>query len=130
MDSRDRQILEILRQNSRYTNTEIGNIIGVSEGTVRKRISKMIFSHTIKKFTVETSNDGVDGIVLVRVDLKKAQQVISEIKKKYSEIYEFSGKIDIAVGIHSASLSELNSAVDAIRNLDGVKSTDTLIRLT
>ena len=101
MDSRDRQILEILRQNSRYTNTEIGNIIGVSEGTVRKRISKMIFSHTIKKFTVETSNDGVDGIVLVRVDLKKAQQVISEIKKKYSEIYEFSGKIDIAVGIHS-----------------------------
>ena len=130
MDSRDRQILEILRQNSRYTNTEIGNIIGVSEGTVRKRIAKMIFSHTIKKFTVETSNDGVDGIVLVRVDLKKAQQVISEIKKKYSEIYEFSGKIDIAVGIHSASLSELNSAVDAIRNLDGVKSTDTLIRLT
>ncbi len=130
MDSRDRQILEILRQNSRYTNTEIGNIIGVSEGTVRKRIAKMIFSHTIKKFTVETSNDGVDGIVLVRVDLKKAQQVISEIKKKYSEIYEFSGKIDIAVGIHSASLSGLNSAVDAIRNLDGVKSTDTLIRLT
>jgi Lrp/AsnC family transcriptional regulator of lysine biosynthesis len=130
VDSRDRQILEILRQNSRYTNTEIGNMIGVSEGTVRKRIARMIFSHTIKKFTVETSNDGVDGIVLVRVDLKKAQHVISEIKKKYSEIYEFSGKIDIAVGIHSISLSELNSAVDAIRTLDGVKSTDTLIRLT
>lgn len=105
-------------------------MIGVSEGTVRKRIAKMIFSHTIKKFTVETSNDGVDGIVLVRVDLKKAQSVISEIKKKYSEIYEFSGKIDIAVGIHTTSLSELNIAVDAIRTLDGVKSTDTLIRLT
>ncbi|OWP55930.1 MAG: transcriptional regulator [Thermoplasmatales archaeon B_DKE] len=129
MDSRDREIIELLRKNSRYTNTEIGNILGVSEGTVRKRVSRMLSSHIIRRFTIETSNDGVDGIVLVRVDLKKARDVILQIKKKYTEIYEFSGKIDIAVGIHSTSLGELNSAVDEIRSLDGVKSTDTLIRL-
>jgi len=129
VDSRDQEIIELLRKNSRYTNTEIGNILGVSEGTVRKRVARMLSSHIIRRFTIETSNDGVDGIVLVRVDLKKARDVIFQIKKKYTEIYEFSGKIDIAVGIHSTSLGELNSAVDEIRSLDGVKSTDTLIRL-
>lgn len=130
MDSRDREILAILRKDSRRTNIEIGRMLGVSEGTVRKRIANLVSAKVIKRFTIETSEEGVDGIILVRVDPKRAREVISGIKLKYSEIYEFSGKMDIAVGIHSPTLLDLNAAVDEIRSLDGVRTTDTLIRLS
>ncbi|MEM0155205.1 MAG: Lrp/AsnC family transcriptional regulator [Thermoplasmataceae archaeon] len=129
MDSRDREILEILRKNSRLTNIEIGRMLGVSEGTVRKRIANLVSSNVIRKFSIETSEEGVDGIILLRVDPKKAKDVLSEIRKKYSELYEFSGKIDIAVRIHSPTLLDLNAAVDEIRSIEGVKNTDTMIRL-
>ena len=42
IDERDRKILEILQDNSRLSNTEIAKIIGVSEGTIRKRIKRLI----------------------------------------------------------------------------------------
>ncbi len=42
MDGLDRQIVELLRANGRRSNVEIARTLGVSEGTVRKRVDRLI----------------------------------------------------------------------------------------
>ena len=53
-DYYDRRILELLEQNSRISNTEISRRIGVSEGTVRRRINDLVDNGIIIRFTIET----------------------------------------------------------------------------
>lgn len=129
MDERDRAILARLRENSRLSNSEIARELNVSEGTIRKRVSKLVSSGIIKQFTLSTSSNGIDSIVLIRMEIKRAQDVIRVLKGRFSEIYEFSGRVDLAVKLTCSSVEELNRIVDEIRAIDGVKGTDTLIRL-
>ncbi len=128
MDDLDYRILTILKENSRKKNINIARELNVSEGTIRKRIANLYESGIIKKFTIETPSS-IEGIILVKVDPKKATVVINALKKLYSEIYEFSGHIDISIKLSKNSLDELNSEVDNIRNISGVLDTDTMIRL-
>ena len=53
-DYYDRRILELLEQNSRIPYTEIARILGVSEGTVRRRINDLVDNGIIVRFTIET----------------------------------------------------------------------------
>ncbi len=128
MDGLDYKILEALRNNSREKNIEIARKFNVSEGTIRKRITNLYKNKIIKKFTIETVSS-VDSIVLIKVDPGKAENVLKKMRKKYNDLYEFSGSIDIAIRLTKNNLDELNSEVDDIRNMEGVINTDTMIRL-
>ncbi len=129
MDEKDKIIVNLLQDNSRISNTEIAKVLNVSEGTIRKRIRKLYDSGVIKKFTIETSQPEVDALVLLKIDSKRYREVLKIINLKYSEIYEFTGKIDVALRIKCNSIDELNGIVDEIREIDGVLDTDTLVRL-
>ncbi|KJE49622.1 MULTISPECIES: Lrp/AsnC family transcriptional regulator [Acidiplasma] len=128
MDEKDYEILKLLRENSRMSNMEIARELKVSEGTIRKRIANLYKSGIIKKFTIETPSS-VEAMILVRVDPKKAPYVLEKLKNIYHEIYELSGSIDVSIKLSKNTLDEINSEVDNIRSIDGVISTDTMIRL-
>ena len=53
MDLYDKRILEILRQNSRVSYTEISRELGISKGTVRRRVNQLVENQVILKFTIE-----------------------------------------------------------------------------
>ncbi|CAC12110.1 transcription regulator LrpA related protein [Thermoplasma acidophilum] len=129
VDQKDRDILNLLVDNARISNTEIAKVLNVSEGTVRKRIKKMMDDGIIKRFTVETSDDTIDALVLVKIDNKRYRDALQRIKSRFREVYEFTGKIDVAIRIRTDSTDNLNRIVDQIREIDGVLDTDTLIRL-
>lgn len=48
MDQTDRQIIELLKENSRRSNVEIARSLGISEGTVRKRIDRLVDDSTVQ----------------------------------------------------------------------------------
>ena len=48
MDQIDRQILDLLRENGRRSNVEVARALGISEGTVRKRIDRLLSSGVLK----------------------------------------------------------------------------------
>ena len=128
MDEMDYKILDLLRGNSREKNMEIARKLNVSEGTIRKRIFNMVNSGIIQKFTIETGIS-IEGIVLIKLDSRKASTTIRAIKNIYKDVYEFSGRIDVAVRILKSTIDELNMEVDKIRDLNGVINTDTMVRL-
>jgi DNA-binding Lrp family transcriptional regulator len=75
MDDTDAKILGLLRDNSRMKNTEIARHVGLTERAVRARIEKLVREGVIRKFTIETSPVGVEGIVLVGANIGRTSAV-------------------------------------------------------
>ena len=129
MDAKDAEIIEILRKNARTKNTVIARSIGLTEGAVRARMANLSKGGIIKKFTVETEAVGVEGIVLTESEAGRSKEILVKLKSISDRIYETSGEFDVAVLIRAADVDHLNAIVDKIREIDGIISTRTLIRL-
>ena len=129
MDERDREIIDILNKNSRVSNSEIARIIGVSEGTVRQRIERLLKDGIIKKFTISFGKEVFTSLILIKVIPEMSQDILEILKSNYDEIYEVSGSFDYSVRIIAHDLNVINRAADFIRSIEGVIETDTLIRL-
>lgn len=129
MDDTDVKILGLLRENSRMKNTEIARQINLTERAVRARIEKLTRERVIKKFTVETSPIGVEGIVLIDTNVGRTTAVKEMARQLSDSVFECSGEYDVAVRLRADSLDELNKKVDELRAFPGVLRTSTLIKL-
>ena len=129
MDDTDVKILNLLRGNSRMKNTEIARQISLTERAVRARIEKLTRERVIKKFTVETSPIGVEGIVLIDTNVGRTTAVKEKARQLSDSVFECSGEYDVAVRLRADSLNELNKKVDELRAFPGVLRTSTLIKL-
>ena len=130
LDSLDQEILKLLEENSRYSNSEIARKTGVSEGTIRNRIRRLIREGYIAKFTITRGFAGTSAIILVKVDPKKSQETMKRLRERFTDIYEISGKYDLSIQVECGGTEELNRIIDEIRGMEGVRSTDSMIRLS
>ena len=128
MDDADRKILRILKKDARTKYVKIAELIGLTEGAVRRRIRKLVEEGAIKRFTVETTEE-FEGIVLVETEPTRTGDVTGKIKKIATRVFEVSGSYDIAALIQAYTMEELNRKIDEIRNLPQVLNTNTLIKL-
>jgi len=129
MDDTDVKILNLLRGNSRMKNTEIARQVSLTERAVRARIEKLTREGVIKKFTVETSPIGVEGLVLIDTNVGRTTAVKEKARQLSDSVFECSGEYDVAVRLRADSLDELNKKVDELRAFPGVLRTSTLIKL-
>jgi len=88
IDEKDKQILEILKKDSRTPYTEIAEELDVSEATVRKRIDSLKKDDVIDRFTVDIDpkNIGYDTVTLLGLDVEpeyflKAIEQMSDIEE-------------------------------------------------
>jgi len=129
MDDTDVKILGLLRDNSRMKNTEIARHVDLTERAVRARIEKLVREGVIRKFTIETSPIGVEGIVLIGANIGRTAAVKERARQISDSVFECSGEYDVAVRLRADSLDELNKRVDELRSLQGVVKTLTLIKM-
>jgi len=128
MDDADRKILRILREDARTKYVKIAELIGLTEGAVRRRIKKLVEEGAIKRFTVETTEE-FEGIVLVETEPTRTGDATERIRRIATRVFEVSGGYDIAALIEAYTMEELNRKIDEIRNLPYVLNTNTLIKL-
>lgn len=130
LDQTDQKIVEMLRLNARTSNTDIAKALQVSEGTIRKRVSKLLKTGVIRGFTIIPGSQVMVAIILIKVDPEYSSTVLEQLKRNYDEVYEWSGAIDFSVRLITESLDAINGNVNKIREMEGVLNTDTLIRLS
>jgi DNA-binding Lrp family transcriptional regulator len=132
MDLVDRKLLELLSEDSRITYTKLASILGVSEGTVRLRIQKLLASGVIMKFTIETTTKDLEALVLISISSnfstsKVAEQIMMvDGIKRMSEV---AGQYDIYAIITGLDVASVNTSIDNIRSISGVENTHTLFVL-
>ena len=129
LDSIDNKILELLRQNSRTSNSDIADKIGLTEGTVRNRIKRLIKTNVIKKFTIETRPVQREAIVLIRTQTSGSKETLRKIRKYVDRLFETAGEYDVAAYVTANDLATINGIVDKLRTVEGINSTVTLLKI-
>ena len=129
MDQTDAKILNLLRENSRTKNTEIARQVNLTERAVRARIEKLVREGVIRKFTIETSPVGFEGIVLIDTNVGRTLAVKEKARQMSDSVFDCTGEFDVAVRLRADTLDEMNKKVDELRAFQGVLRTSTLIKL-
>jgi DNA-binding Lrp family transcriptional regulator len=131
MDSKDREILDRLKENGRAAFTEISEDMNVSEGTVRNRVQRMRDEGVIEKFTVEISEkEQVKAFVSVDISTERDfEDVLSDLPDEV-EVFEVTGRFDLFIKVSRYSSEEVNNVVDEIRSIEGVSDTTTYMVLS
>ena len=127
MDKLDTQILKILKQEGRRSNLSIAKELGVSEGSIRKRLAKLKEQGIIQRFTIQTKT-AIGAILNVKTAPEIATSEISQQIKSIGalRVFEVAGRYEIVCYIQAESLQEINNHVEQIRAIRGVIETQTL----
>lgn len=132
MDEVDRRILELLREDSRLAYTKIAKTLGLSEGTVRQRVRRLLKSGVIRRFTIETADERPEALVLVSTSPAfSASKVTEQILKVggVKSVSELAGQYDISVVVSGEEIASVNQSIDDIRSIEGIQNTHTLFVL-
>lgn len=135
IDHLDREIIAILQQDGRTANAEIARQLGVAEGTVRRRIERLIDEGIIKIAAVtDPFKVGIGIVVLINLDVELSH--LEEVANKLVEmpcvrIVAYStGVHDMLVeALFSSQQDLLEFLKDKLPLIPGIRKTETSILL-
>lgn len=129
MDRLDYEILAALQQDGRRSFTEIGKEVGVSEGTIRKRVSRLVDDGIIRIIgLVDPHLVGFDAPAVIQVavsppHLETAAQTIAQFPE-VSYLLMVSGEFDLIVEVRCRNREHLASFIrDHLQKIVGVQRT-------
>ena len=136
MDRIDKQIIDILQYDGRASNAAIARDVGVSEGTVRRRLKKLIDEDYIKVIAItEPTKMGMlsEGLVGIQTDLDMIDSVADELTKidEINWVTVTTGAFDIFVWATLQSAEALGVFLRTrIATIPGVTRTETFVNLS
>ena len=132
IDNLDKRIIAILKKDSRCPFVEIADKLGVSEGTIRSRVHKMVDDDVICGFTIKTSSKNVKALVEIRRDVNTDTEDVANELARYDgiiEVFEVTGDQDVIAIIDVESSQHLNDIIEKVRRNDNILSTRTRLIL-
>ena len=136
MDELDRKIIGILQLDGRASNAKIARQLGVSEGTIRRRLKRLIQDEAIQILAIpEPSKLGytTEAVVALQVDPGKLEAVAEELAKAPETLYVSvtTGALDIFAWVAVSSPEKLHTfLLSTIGNIPGVRRSETFVSLS
>lgn len=134
-DELDRQIIALLQQDGRRPNTEIAQLMRVTETTVRKRIGRLVSEKLIKVVAVpspEVVGMTMSAIVGITVDMNTHQSVAAALEALPQTRYVgySTGPYDLIIEVFFRSHEELLELLSkTLARIPGIVKTDTSVIL-
>ena len=136
IDDIDKQILDVLIENTRTPFTDIAKRLNISAGTVHVRVKKMEESGIIhgSSLTVDYHQLGYTFIAYIGVFLEKTsttQFVIRRIKEIpfVTVAHITTGKFNIFCKIRARDTTHAKNIIFKIDDIEGISRTETMISL-
>ncbi len=136
MDELDRKIIQILQTNGRASNARIARDVGVSEGTVRRRLKALVSGGYIKVVALpdpEVLGYDTEALVGIQVDPDKIDEVANTLVelKESSWVSVTTGSFDIFCWVTLPTSEELGNFLKAVvGTIVGVRRTETFVSLS
>jgi Lrp/AsnC family transcriptional regulator for asnA, asnC and gidA len=133
LDPVNRRIIEILQREGRCPFTVIARELGVSEAAVRARVARLTDAGVMD--VVAVTNPlmlGFEVMALVGVQANSDIERVARVASDWSEtsyIVITSGSYDLLVEVVCEHNRHLLEVVQRLREIDGVKSTETFMYL-
>jgi len=121
----DKELLDLLRENSRQSYPKLAEHFGVTEAAIRKRVKKMLKKDIIKRFTIDI-NPKEAGIIVALIGLDVAGeryiQTLNALKKdpRCLRLYTSTGDHMLMAEFWFSDTTEMSKYIKNLENLDGV----------
>jgi len=135
MDDVDRQLIAILRDDARTAVATLAKRLGVSRGTVQNRIDRMIREGAILGFTLrlppESDAHRVRAVMAIAIEGERSSAVMAALKgfPEIETVHTTNGRWDLMAELNAESLTAFSRALDGIRQIKGIATTETSILL-
>ena len=135
MDDLDRQLIGLLRQDSRSPVASLAAATKVSRATVKARIDRLVADGVIEAFTIRLGTElrqaEVRAIVLIEVQGKAADHVAQRLRgvPEVRALYSTNGRWDFVAELEDRDLASFDETLRRLRLIDGISSTETNILL-
>ena len=136
LDELSHRIIELLQQNGRASNAALGRSLGVSEGTVRRRIKWLREAEVIKVVAYPDPKSlgyYTEALVGLHVDLLKIDAVATSLSSLHeiSLLVQTTGAFDFFAWVASQSITELGKFLsDEVGTISGVRGTQSFVILS
>lgn len=135
LDDLDRRLIALLRADSRAPAAALAKALKVSRGTVQNRIDRLAAQGVILGFTVrlhpEAEPGRVRAIMSIEIEGRRSPAVMKALQgvPEVDAVHTTNGRWDLVAEIAAADLAAFSGALDAIREIDGITSTETSLLL-
>ena len=135
MDDLDSKIIGILQDDGRASNAGIAREVGVSEGTVRRRLKRLVdedFIKVVARLDRRRLGYSSEAIVGIQVDPSIIDQVADAVSalKEVSWVVVTTGAYDIFAWVEVQSAEELGVFLRrTLGTISGIRRTETFVNL-
>ncbi|RNF35212.1 Lrp/AsnC family transcriptional regulator [Paracoccus methylarcula] len=135
MDDLDRYILRLLSQDARMSVAVLARRVKVARSTVQARLERLESSGTIAGYTLRLGETArvsrVRATVLLVIEPRSLPGILARLKPmpQVERIHTTSGRVDLLLQLATSSTAELDDLLDRIGEIDGVRSSESLIHL-
>ena len=136
MDELDRRIIKLLQVDGRASNAKIAREVGVSEGTVRRRLRNLIKGDVIKVIAVpnlEQMGYGTAALIGIQTDPGKVDDVADAIAalEEANYVSISTGSYDIFTWVGLESPERLGLFLrNQVGTIPGITRTETFVNLS
>ena len=135
IDKLDRKLIEELQQDGRESYTELAGKLGITEGTVRKRVRNLVDRGIIKIVAVPNVSElgyklmSIIGMQVKMVDLRKVADALAK-KANVCHLAFVAGRYDLMAIVVARSHKELSNFIEKeISTIPSVLRTETFVNL-
>ena len=135
MDHLNLKIINILRKNGRSSNANIARQVGVSEGTIRRRLKKLIKDQFIEVVALpDAAKMGkiAQALVGIQVDPDKVDVIVNKLSdfEEVEWVKMTTGSFDVWAWAALSSHEQLRIFLHTkVGGLSGVRRTETFVSL-
>jgi DNA-binding Lrp family transcriptional regulator len=136
MDTIDRQLLSLLRDDARTSVAAMAKALGVARGTVQNRMARLEADGVIVGYTVRLKLDAEDqrirALMTVAVGGNRTDEVLKALRgdPAVSALHTTNGRWDIVAELRTESLEAVDRVLGRIRQIDGISNTETSLLLS
>lgn len=135
LDNIDKKIIQLMGADARMSNHQMAAVIGVSEGTVRNRVKKLINNEVIKISVINNINRMENpSLAFVGLDVEtRAKDSVAKALSKMKEVRFVSsliGRHDLMAFVLAEDVTKLSKVLyEEISSLPGVRFSESSIGL-
>lgn len=135
LDETDRQLIALLKQDSRASVTALAGRLGVSRVTAQTRLDRLRADGTIARFTIELGRVGVDHVIhavmMIEVKGNQASAVARHMGRmpEIVDLHTTNGVWDLVARIETGSLPDFDRVLREVRQIPGVTGSETSLLL-
>ena len=127
--TKEQYLLNLLRENSRRTVSDLAKEMGLSRSTVQQTMERLERTGVVQGYTVKVNphyeQQRVSAYIMISAVPKKTIEVVRELAKqpRLDMLCSISGRYDLIAQVTEETTEALDKIIDLIAALDGVEKT-------